>query len=567
MAQAFKQTLTGMLAGQAELNPGKIALTIGGEDLSYADLVGRSNAMARGLRDLGIGRGDVVASLAENSADQVLLQFGCARLGAIEVMLNTAYRGSFLTHQLNVSGARVIVVDDDLLPAVTEVLAELPALERIVVRGRPWPQPRAGAVGVGAGGVGPVGVGPVGAVGVGVTHIGELHAQSGADLTDYPDPRWTDPSTIAFTSGTTGLSKGAVLSQNYLCSFARIESTMWYRGPQDTFYSCGPLFHLAAKGIGVLGSIYRGVRCVQDERFSVSQYWDRIEAENCNVTLMLGSMAMLLWTREPTPNERIDTVVCIPAPPSALREEMARRWQCKFESNYGLSEAAPVTRSGPDVPLRPGSSGKIVREFFDVRIFDDDDAEVPAGHVGEVVIRPKAPHVMFEGYYRNPDATLEKYRNLWFHTGDLGRVDSDGYFYFVDRKDDYLRRRGENISSYEVEAAIARHPDVIEAAVIGVASELLEQEVMAVVVIREGARLDAEELTRFCVGNLPYFAVPRFVEFAPNLPRTPSGKVEKHKLRARGTALSWDRERAGIVLSGKKTAQGAAVGAAPAAPE
>jgi crotonobetaine/carnitine-CoA ligase len=547
MAGTFQQTLTGMLAGQAELNPGKIALTIGGEDLSYADLVGRSNAVARGLRELGIGRGDVVATLAENSADQVLLQFGCARLGAIEVMLNTAYRGSFLTHQLNVSGARVIVVDDDLLPAVTDVLDELPSLQRIVVRGRPQPGSRTGTAGV--------------------THIDELHAHSRASLADYPDPLWTDPSTIAFTSGTTGLSKGAVLSQNYLCSFARIESTMWYRGPQDTFYSCGPLFHLAAKGIGVLGSIYRGVRCVQDERFSVSRYWDRIAAENCNVTLMLGSMAMLLWTREPSPAERIDTVVCIPAPPAALRDEMAERWQCKFESNYGLSEAAPVTRSGPDVPLRPGSSGKIVREFFDLRIFDDDDAEVPAGEVGEVVIRPLAPHVMFEGYYRNPEATLEKFRNLWFHTGDLGRVDSGGYFYFVDRKDDYLRRRGENISSYEVEAAIARHPDVIEAAVIGVASDLLEQEVMAAVVTRDGARLDAEELTRFCIGNLPYFAVPRFVEFVPNLPRTPSGKVEKHKLRARGTAGSWDRERAGIVLSGKKETQGAGMATAPAAPE
>ncbi len=546
MAETFKQTLTGMLTSQAELNPDKIALTIVGEDLSYADLVGRSNAMARGLRDLGIGRGDVVATLAENSADQVLLQFGCARLSAVEVMLNTAYRGSFLTHQLNVSGARVIVVDHDLLPALAEVLGELPSLERIVVRGQPGDQSRIGAVDVAL--------------------IDELNAHSRAGLTDYPDPLWTDPSTIAFTSGTTGLSKGAVLSQNYLCSFARIESTMWYRGPQDIFYSCGPLFHLAAKGIGVLGSIYRGVRCVQDDRFSVSQFWARIQVEHCNVTLMLGSMAMLLWTRQPSPDERIDTVVCIPAPPPSLREAMAERWQCKFESNYGLSEAAPVTRSGPDIHLRPGSSGKIIREFFDVRIFDDDDVEVPAGEVGEVVIRPQAPHVMFEGYYRNPEATLEKYGNLWFHTGDLGRVDEDGYFYFVDRKDDYLRRRGENISSFEVEAALARHPEVIEAAVVGVASELLEQEVKAVVVTRNGAQLDAEELTRFCIGNLPYFAVPRFIEFVTDLPRTPSGKVEKHKLRAGGTAQCWDREQAGIILSGKKVRPSAGAVSGPAVP-
>jgi len=539
MTETFKQTLTGMLAGQAELHPDKVALTIVGEDLSYADLIAESNAIARGLRALGIGRGDVVATLAENSADQILLQFACARISAVEVMLNTAYRASFLTHQLNVSGARVIVVDHELLPAVLDVLDELASLEHIVVRGGPGEPPRRDRIAV--------------------SSMAELRSHSRAQLTDVADPRWTDASTIAFTSGTTGLSKGAVLSQNYLCSFARIESMIWYRGPDDTFYSCGPLFHLAAKGIGVLGSIYRGVRCVQDARFSVSQYWDRIREENCNVTLMLGSMAMLLWTREPSPQEQIETVVCIPAPPPLLQDAMAARWGCKFESNYGLSEAAPVTRSGRDIPLRPGSSGQVVTEFFDVRIFDDDDVELPSGEVGEVVIRAKAPHVMFDGYYRNPEATLEKYRNLWFHTGDLGRVDEDGYFYFVDRKDDYLRRRGENISSYEVEAGIARHPDVIEAAVVGAESELLEQEVRAVVVLREGADLDAAQLTRFCIEHLPYFAVPRYLEFVDDLPRTPSGKVEKHKLRAQGTDRSWDREKAGIVLSGKRSVAGPAM--------
>jgi carnitine-CoA ligase len=532
MTETYKQTLTGMLAGQAERHADKIALTIVGEDISYADLVGRSNAMARGLRELGIGRGDVVASLADNSADQVLLQFACARLGAIEVMLNTAYRGTFLSHQLNVSGARLIIVDRHLLPSVVDILPELPALERVIVRGADGHLPDLGRINT--------------------SPIDELHQQSRSEITDLADPLWTDPATIQFTSGTTGLSKGAVLSQNYMCSFARIESTIWYRGPEDTFYSCGPLFHLAAKGICVLGAIYRGVRCVQDERFSVSQYWHRVREENCNVTLMLGSMAMLLWTQEPSAEESIDTIVCIPAPPPLLQDAMSKRWGCKFESNYGLSEAAPVTRSGVDIPLRPGSSGKVLSEYFDLRIFDDDDVEVRAGVVGEVVIRPLAPHVMFDGYYRNPQATLEKYRNLWFHTGDLARVDEDGYFYFVDRKDDYLRRRGENISSYEVEAAMSRHPDVIEAAVVGVDSEMLEQEVKAVVVVRPGATLSVEELARFCIDHLPYFAVPRFIELVEDLPRTPSGKVEKHKLRAQGTTDSWDREQAGLVLSGKR---------------
>ena len=532
MAETFKQTLTAMLQEQAGKNPDKAALTIVGEDLTYTELVEKSNSVARGLREFGVGRHSVVATLAENSADQVLLQFACARLGAMEVMLNTAYRGTFLAHQLKVSGAENIIVDRDLIPAILEIAADLPALRRIIVRGGDFA--------------------PQTPLPLDVARVEELHGHSKADLTDLPDPVWSDPATIAFTSGTTGLSKGAVLSQNYLCNFAKIESMLWYRTEQDAFYSCGPLFHLAAKGIGVLGSLYRGVRCVQDDRFSVSRFWPRIREENCNATLMLGSMAMLLWTREPAADEGVPTVVCIPAPPASLQQEMSHRWGCSFESNYGLSEAAPLSRSGPDIPLRPGTSGKITPELFDVRIFDDDDGELPAGQVGEVVVRPMAPHIMFDGYYRNPEASLERFRNLWFHTGDLGKVDEDGYFYFADRKDDYLRRRGENISSQEVEAALCRHPAVLEAAVVGIDSAFLEQEVKAVIAVRPGMSIEPAELIAHCVATMPYFAVPRYVEFADDLPRTPSGKVQKHKLREQGVTGSWDREAAGIRLSGKR---------------
>ncbi|GAA1023301.1 ATP-dependent acyl-CoA ligase [Acrocarpospora pleiomorpha] len=522
------RTLTGMLRKQAEAAPEKVALTIVGEDLTYADLVRRSDAMARGLQQLGVGHGSVVAVLAENCADQVVIQFATARLRAIEVMINTAYKGTFLSHQLRVSGAEVIVVDDALVPTVLEILGEVPSLRHLVVRGHQTP----------------------GVPGVTVSTIAELR-----DCDDGPlslvDPQWTDPSTITFTSGTTGPSKGATMTQNYLCNFAEIEAQIWYRGPEDTFYSCGPLFHLAAKGIAVLGAMRRGVRCVQDERLSVSGFWRRIREENCNATLMLGSVAMLLWTREPSDDEGIDTVVGVPAPPPSLQPAMEARWKCSFESVYGLSEAAPLSRTGPDIPLRPGSSGKIVREYFDVRIFDDNDFELPRGEIGEVVVRPMQPHSIFEGYYGEPEATALKFRNLWFHTGDLGRIDEDDYFYFEDRKDDYLRRRGENISSYEVETAIIRHPAVSQVGVVGVRSEMAEQEVKASVVLRDGASLGYEEFIEHCVATMPYFAVPRYVEFVAELPFTPSGKMQKEKIRATGTAGCWDREQAGIRLSGK----------------
>lgn len=364
------RTLTGMLLHQAERSADKMALTIVGENLTYADLVARSNSMARGLQELGIGQGDVVAVLAENCADQIVIQFATARLRAIEVMLNTAYKGDFLSHQVRVSGARAIVVDASLLPNVLDVADELPELRHVVVRGEADSSVPPGLT---------------------MTGIGQLREHDAASL-NVVDPEWSDPSTITFTSGTTGPSKGATMTQNYMCNFAEIEAQIWYRTPDDTFYSCGPLFHLAAKGIAVLGAMRRGVRCVQDERLSVSTFWDRIREENCNATLMLGSVAMLLWTRDPCEAEGIDTVVGVPAPPVSLQKAMEDRWKCKFESVYGMTEAAPLSVTGPTVPLRPGSSGKIVREYFDVRIFDDNDFELPRGEIGEVVVRPMQPH-------------------------------------------------------------------------------------------------------------------------------------------------------------------------------
>ena len=526
----IKRTLSGMLLAQAEMHPDKLALKIVDDSFTYQELVGRSNAVARSLIGIGFAKGDVIAILTDNCAEQVLIQFGAARIGVIEVMLNVAYRGSFLSHQLNVSEAKAMVVDAPLLDVVLQILPDVPSIRFVFVRGGSALAQKIGSVQI--------------------LSVDTLTSGFEYALHDIPDPLWTDPSTIVFTSGTTGPSKGALMSQNYLVTHAELESFAWYRDPDDIFYSCGPLFHLAAKGVGVLGSIYRGVTCIQDDRFSVSQFWSRIREEHCTATLLLGSMSMLLWGAEPSSDEGIDTIVGVPVPAS-LQEEMAKRWKCEFHGVYGLSEAAPVTASGPGIPLKPGSAGKVMDKYYDVRIFGDDDQELPAGSVGEVVIRPRRANVMFDGYYRMPEATAERWSNLWFHTGDLGKIDEDGYFFFVDRMKDYLRRRGENISSFEIEAAIARHPSVLEAAVVGVASELTEEEVKAVVVLQPGMTLSYEDFTQHCIDNMPYFAVPRYVEFAADLPRTPSGKVLKHELRSAGFEACWDREAAGILLSGK----------------
>jgi crotonobetaine/carnitine-CoA ligase len=540
--EARPQTLTGVLEARAQRHPDRVALTMQGRHIRYADLVARANAVARGLLHLGVKRGDVVAMLCENCTEQVYVGFAVARIGAIEVMLNTGLKGTFLSHQLRDSGAVVAIVERALLPNVFAVLDEVPSLRRIVLLDdAPYD-------------------GPAPSRPVDILPLETLVVHSEIDLTGVEPAAWTDPCSIVYTSGTTGLSKGVQLSNNYLRLFAELESRIWYRDESDVFYSTGPLFHLGAKGIGVLGAIYRGVRCVQEPRFSASTFWPRIREENATATLMLGSLAMLLWGRERTPDEGIRTVVGIPIP-ADLHRAMEGRWGCTFESAYGLSECAPVVCTGPHAPMKPGSAGKIVSDYYDVRIFDEHDRELPPGQVGEVVVRALRPYSMLDGYWRNPEATAKAMRNQWFHTGDLGRFDEDGYFYFADRTKDYLRRRGENISSFEVESALVRHPAIVDAAVVATASEVGEDEVKAFVTLRPTHTLDFKELVAFCVEHMPYYAVPRYFKVLDDLPRTPSGKVQKSPLRGRDNAECWDREKdGGIVLSGKRSRTPAAVG-------
>jgi crotonobetaine/carnitine-CoA ligase len=337
-----------------------------------------------------------------------------------------------------------------------------------------------------------------------------------------------------------------MLSQHYFVTTSEQMGGMWYRGEGDAFYACTPMFHLAAKAAGVMSAVAMGARCVLDRRFSASGFWRRIREEDCSATLMLGAMGMMMWNQPPSADEGVDVLYAVPIPWD-LKPAMEERWRCRFVTAYGLSEANPVVKIDPSGDLPRGASGRPNEELFDIRVVDEEDCEVGPDVVGEVIVRAKQPHVMFEGYYNNDQASWAVSRGNWFHTGDLAMIDNAGYFHFADRKKDYLRRRGENISSWEVEQAIVLHPDVLEAAVVAVPSELSEDEVKACLVVREGANLSAADVIEHCVDNLPYFAVPRFVEFVDELPKTPSGKIEKYKLRsAHRPESSWDREAHGV---------------------
>jgi crotonobetaine/carnitine-CoA ligase len=354
---------------------------------------------------------------------------------------------------------------------------------------------------------------------------------------------------IFFTSGTTGRAKGAVATHNYLLSAGATMVDCWRLQPGEVVYGPLPLFHLSAIGT-VLGPMLSGGTGVLEKAFSVSRTWDQVRRYGASGIALAGAMVVMLWN---LPADERDADLPIrflsAAPvPKEIYRGIEERYRCKIVTVYGLSEAFPLAYAGVDDDNPPGASGR-ANPAFEVRVVDDDDAEVPVGEVGEVVCRPRHRHIMFEAYDGRDAATVEQLRNLWVHTGDLGRFDADGNFFFADRRKDAMRRRGENISSFEVEQALMRYPGVVEVAAIGVPSELGEDDVMVVVVPAPGAELAMEPFMDFCCERLPYFAVPRYVDVVAELPKNAIGRVLKPVLRERGVSeTTWDRERAGYVV-------------------
>jgi len=359
------------------------------------------------------------------------------------------------------------------------------------------------------------------------------------------------PAAIMFTSGTTGRSKGVVLSHHFLLRQAQ---QMWESrdaGEADIVYTSFPMYHLNAMVMAVLGPLMGGAQGCLDAAFSVSTFWDRVRYYQATQLSLMGSMMTMLLNRAPSPDDYQPQLKCCaaaPIPPD-LRQPFTDRFGPRFVTVYGMSEATPLALSSmtdPEPP--PGTSGK-VNPLFDVRIFDEDDREVPPGVAGHIVCRPLEGQIMFEGYADNPEATAAALRNLWFHTGDIGSIDKDGYLTFVGRVKDALRRRGENISAFELEEAMRKHPKIAEVAVHAVPSEFSEDEIKACVIVADGAELTFHEVLDFCVEQVPYFAVPRYFEFVDELPRNMSNRVTKYVLEERGiTPETWDREAEGIII-------------------
>lgn len=525
-------TVASLLERQAKAIGRQPALVWDGGALSYAELDRRSRALATALRARGIGPGTTVLLMLDNHADYILLWLALARIGAMEVPVNTGYLGDLLRHVVTSSGATVLVAEDAYLARFTDAVVGEAKLASLILRGD-------------AGVAMPPRVGRLRRQG-----LAALLAEAATD--DAPDER--DPKKIMavmYTSGTTGASKGVLCSYAHALEYSRCVVEVLDLRKGDRYYNVLPLFHIAGQWAAVFACFIAGATAVLKPRFSVSAFWSDIRQFDCNATLLLGAMANLLYRSAPAKTDRkhpLDKILVVPLFPEI--RDFERRFGVRVTTNYGSTEVG--------VPLRAGfnrrkprlfhlantrACGRVVDDRFEVRVVDEADQEVPAGVPGELVVRPKVPWIVMAGYLNEPAKTVEAWRNLWLHTGDLMMRDKAGNYYFLDRIKDAIRRRGENISSIEIENGILRFAKILECAVYPVPSPLTEQEVMAAVVPKPDAAFELVELNAFLETTLPKFMVPRYYRLATALPKTPTGKIQKVLLRTEGLGVPhWDRE-------------------------
>lgn len=526
-----ERTLGGCLAAAAHAHGDRVFARFRDRTLTYGELDAAANRVANGLAALGLRHGDKVAVLLPNSPEFLFTMFGTARGGFVEVPLNTAQKGALLQYLVADSDAAVLVVDRRWLDRVAAIAAGLPQVRVLLVTG----------------------LAPGEAVpdtGIPALPFERLLAAPATD----PDVlvRHTDLQAIMYTSGTSGVSKGVTITHCHTVSFGYdwLDCTAFTAA--DRLYTPLPLFHALAHTLGVVPVLLAGAEVAIVERFSASRYWDDARHFGSTVVHGIFGMVPMLLNQPPRPDDRDHSVRCFYIGPSSANPAFRERFGVAVVEVYGATETGIVTCL-PYGEYVPGSCGKANPRSFEVQIVDDDDNPVATGELGEIVLRPKAPYLMTNGYYGKPEATAEAFRNFWFHTGDAGRMDAEGHVFFVDRKKDAIRRHGENVSSYEVERVVNAHPAVLESAAIAVPSELSEDEIKICVVCRPGETLHPAELIRFCDDRMAYFMVPRYVEVLDALPKTPNEKVRKVELRQMGsngiTAATWDRVAAGVEVT------------------
>jgi carnitine-CoA ligase len=506
-------TVPAVLDRRAEQHPDRVMMAIAGVEVTFEQMRQRSCAAANLLAGLGIGRGDCVALFSATCPEWVYFWLGAARIGAVSAAVNAANKGDFLLHTLRLSQAKVIFTDPERRPRLDEVMSQLPAVTGVVVQEDSLTDAL-------------------------------MRPAAVPDVPVAPD----DVGCLFFTSGTTGPSKAVATTWHYLFSVAATVASAWQFGPGEVLWTAMPLFHLSAAP-SVLAPMLVGGTTAIAGAFHPGQVWDDVRARGAIGFAGAGAMVSMLQNLPADPRDAQLPLRFISAAPIAADAypEIEKRYGCKIVTMYGMTEAFPIAVKGVADEGVPGTSGR-TNPNFDVRIVDADGNPLPIGAVGEIACRPKYPHVMSEGYVSQTGG--QEPHGEWFRTGDMGKLDGDANLTYVDRIKDALRRRGENVSSVEVETVVVSHPAVLEAAAVGVPSQLGEDDILLIVTLRPGAALDCAELLDFCAARMPYFCVPRFVETVDELPKNVIGRIRKDLLRTRGLSpAAWDRERHGYIVS------------------
>lgn len=512
-------TIATRLAEVATIRPASVFLRSDRGEMTYGEVEQAAGRLATGLAAAGARRGEPVIVFMNNSLDQIVTWFALARLGAVHVPINTALIGTSLIHTFQVTRPGLAVVDGDLLPALLEVRAELAPLPRIVVHGP-------GAPGADIDNLDDVDL----------IDFQELPAAAGTAAVAAPD---LDPATVLFTSGTTGKSKGCTLSHRYLIRQAELHASNLGLTSDDVLYSPFPLFHIDAATLTVLTALVVGGTAAIGRRFSASRFWDEVRSFDATVFNFLGATSTILWKQPPTDRDRDHRVrLAWGVPMPAWSDDWQQRFGFPLYELYGLTDAGIPVYDRIDLPRHAGSCGRVIDQF-ELTIVDEHDQALPIGSDGEITVRGHEPGLVMNEYWAMPDETAHAFRGGRFHTGDRGRLDTAGRLYFLGRTHDGIRRRGENISAYELEQIVVTHPEIVEAAALGVPSELTEDDVKICVVLRTGSRLRPEQILEHCARNAPAYMVPRYIEVRSHLPKTPTHKVEKFKLRDR-TDATWD---------------------------
>jgi carnitine-CoA ligase len=492
--------------------PDAIALErVDGERLTYAQLHAESRAWAAKFERLGVREGSHVATLLPNTLDSHRALIALGWLRVVEVPLNTAYVGRMLAYTLDHSDATALVTTSEFAGRVEEIRADVPGLESVVIVDT------------------------------------DAFAAGGHAEAEWAGPEYRDIHSLMFTSGTTGPSKAVITPWAVMYQF-------WSWVPDDTLapgdgvYCTMPMFHNSGRSAFNYATV-RGARFVTRNRFSATSFWSDVRATDCRVAALIGPMTALLYSAPPEPGD-VDNPLCnvILGPMIPEIDDFERRFGVRTATCYGQTEVGiPVATGWDHGPWANCGRARTDYPWPDAVVVNEYDEPVSVGEVGELVVRSAEPWALNVGYYKMPEQTVAAWRNGWFHTGDAFRVDGDGWYYFVDRLRDTIRRRGENISSFEVESLVTEHDDVLECAAIGVPAVHGEDDVLVAVIVRDPASFDPAALVEFLEPRMPRFMVPRYVEVVGDLPRTEASmRVRKHELRQRGvTEATYDRERDG----------------------